>query len=138
MPFILQFFIMLRSKLNEKVPNHSCASLVAQTVKNLLAMWDTQVWSLGWEDPLVKGMATHSSILDGRIPWTEEPGRLHTVHGIAESDMAEWLTLSLTSVHFLEWDLSIGEELCRKVEVLEIQHYLGLWRLLKCLRRLLS
>ena len=44
-----------------------------------------QVWSLVWEDPLEEGMATHSSILVWRIPWTEEPGRLHTVHGIAKS-----------------------------------------------------
>ena len=46
------------------------ASLVAQMVKNLAAMWETQVQSLGWEDPLDKGMATHSSILVWRIPWT--------------------------------------------------------------------
>ena len=51
-------------------------SLVAQTVKNLLAMWETRVLSLGQEDPLEEGMATHSSILAWRIPWTEEPGRL--------------------------------------------------------------
>ena len=51
-------------------------SLVAQTVKNLPAMQETQVWSMGWEDPLEKGMATHSSILAWRIPWTEEPGGL--------------------------------------------------------------
>ena len=49
-------------------------SLVAQTVKNLLAMWETRVLSLGQEDPLEEGMATHSSILAWRIPWTEEPG----------------------------------------------------------------
>ena len=55
------------------------ASLVAQTVKNLLAMWDTWVQSLGWEDSLEKGMATHSSIFAQRIPWTEKPGRLHFV-----------------------------------------------------------
>ena len=48
-------------------------SLVAQMVKNLPAMWETQVWSLGWEDPLEKGMATYSSILAWKIPWTEEP-----------------------------------------------------------------
>ena len=48
-------------------------SLVAQTVKNLLAMWETRVLSLGQEDPLEEGMATHSSILAWRIPWTEEP-----------------------------------------------------------------
>ena len=51
-------------------------SLVAQTVKNLPAMQKTRVQSLGWEDPLEKGMATHSSILVWRIPWTEEPGGL--------------------------------------------------------------
>ena len=45
-------------------------------VKNLPAMWETWVWPLGWEDPLEEGMATHSSILAWRIPWTEEPGGL--------------------------------------------------------------
>ena len=48
----------------------SWASLVAQLVKNPPAMWETWVRSLGWEDPLVKGKATHSSILAWRIPWT--------------------------------------------------------------------
>jgi len=52
------------------------ASLVAQMVKSLPAVWETWVPSLGWEDPLEKGMATHSSILAWRIPWTEEPGGL--------------------------------------------------------------
>ena len=52
---------------------------VAQTVKNLPAMWETRVRSLGWEDPLEKGMATHSSILAWRIPWTEEPGGLQSL-----------------------------------------------------------
>ena len=50
------------------------ASMAAQMVKNLPAMQETQVRSLGWEDPLEKGMATHSSILSWKIPWTEEPG----------------------------------------------------------------
>ena len=49
---------------------------MAQTVKNLPATWETWVQSLGWEDSLEKGMATHSSILAWRIPWTEEPGGL--------------------------------------------------------------
>ena len=49
------------------------ASLVAQRVKNTLAMQETQVQSLSWKDPLEKGMATHSSILAWRTPWTEEP-----------------------------------------------------------------
>ena len=52
------------------------ASLVAQMVKNLPAIQETRVQSLGGEDPLEKGMATHSNILAWRIPWTEEPGRL--------------------------------------------------------------
>ena len=49
---------------------------MAQTVKNLPAMWKTQVQSLSLEDPLEKGIATHSSILAWEIPWTEEPGVL--------------------------------------------------------------
>ena len=48
-------------------------------VKNLPAMWETWVPSLGQEDPLEKGMATHSGILAWRIPWTEEPGELQSV-----------------------------------------------------------
>ena len=52
------------------------ASLVAQLVSNLPAMQETLVWFLSWEDPLEKGMATHSSILAWRTPWTEEPGGL--------------------------------------------------------------
>ena len=51
-------------------PYIAWASLVARLVKNLSAMWETWVQSLGWEDPLEKGKATHSSILDWRIPWT--------------------------------------------------------------------
>ena len=54
------------------------ASLVAQKVKCLPAMQETQVRSLGWEDPLEKEMATHSSILAWRIPQMEEPGRLQS------------------------------------------------------------
>ena len=58
-----------------EAPHHGLwASLVAQKVKNLPAIWDTWVRSLGWEDPLEKGMTTHSSTLAWRIPWTEEPG----------------------------------------------------------------
>ena len=58
---------------------HAQASLVAQTVKDLTAMWKTQFRFLSWEDPLEKGMTTHSSILAWRIPWTEEPGGLQSV-----------------------------------------------------------
>ena len=55
------------------------ASLVAQMVKNLSAVWETKVQSLGQEDPLEKGMTAHSGILAWRIPWTEEPGGLQSV-----------------------------------------------------------
>ena len=55
------------------------ASLVAQMVKNLPVMQKTQVQSPGREEPLEKGMATHSSILAKRIPWTEDPGRLESM-----------------------------------------------------------
>ena len=55
------------------------ASLVAQTIKHLPAMWETWVWSVGQEDPLEKEMATHSSTLAWKIPWTEEPGRLQSM-----------------------------------------------------------
>ena len=63
----------------------SWASLVAQLVKNLPAMQEIRVRFLGQEDPLEKEMATHSSILAWRIPWTEEPGRLQSM-GSQESD----------------------------------------------------
>ena len=59
--------------------------LVAQMVKNPSAMQETQVQSLGWEDPLKKGTATHSNILAWRISWTEEPGPW----GHRESDTTE-------------------------------------------------
>ena len=64
----------------------SRVSLVAQTVKNLPAMRESQIPSLGQEDLPEKGMATHSSILAWRIPWTEEPGRPQS-KGSKESDM---------------------------------------------------
>ena len=60
------------------------------TVKNLSALQETPVRSLGWKDPLEKEVATYPSILAWRIPWTEEPGRLHTVHGFEKS----WTRLS--------------------------------------------
>ena len=58
-------------------------SLVAQMVKNLPAMQETWVQSLGWKDPLEKGIATHSSILVWKITWTEEPA------GLKELEMTE-------------------------------------------------
>ena len=61
------------------------ASLVAQRVKNPPAMQQTRVQLLGWEDPLEEEMASHSSILAWKIPWTDEPGRLQSMR-LQESD----------------------------------------------------
>ena len=67
---------------------------MTQRVKNLSAMQETWVRSLGWEDTLEKEMATHSSILAWRIPWIEEPSGL--LWGRKELGMTEQLTLSLS------------------------------------------
>ena len=67
-------------------------------VRNLPAMQETKVQSLGQEDPLKKGMATYSSALAWRIPWIEEPGELQSM-GHKESDTTECLTLSLHCLH---------------------------------------
>ena len=64
----------------------SWASLVGQMVKNLPAVWETWVQSLGWKDPLEKGTAIYSSILAWRIPWTEEP-EVCNPWGCKESDI---------------------------------------------------
>ena len=69
------------------------ASLAAQTVKNLPAVQETRVWSLGWEDPLEEGMATHSSILAWRVLGTEEPGGLQSMR--LPRVIHEWLTHTL-------------------------------------------
>ena len=60
-------------------PPCSRASLVAHMVKSLPELRETQIQSLGWEDPLEEEMATHSRILAWKIPWTEEPGGLHGI-----------------------------------------------------------
>ena len=74
--------------------------LVAQMAKNPPAMQETWVRSLDQEDPLEKGMATNSSIIAWRIPWTEEPGGLQ-LQGCKESDKTEQLTLSLSYIFFI-------------------------------------
>ena len=63
----------------------------SQTVKRLPTMRETQVWSLGWEDPLEKDMAPHSSILAWKIPWTEDPGVGYSPWSLKESDTTERL-----------------------------------------------
>ena len=83
--FPLGAYALFQTPKHEAIVNiahvyiRSGASLVEQMVKNLASMWETWVRSLGWEDPLEKEMATHSSILTWRIPWTEEPGGLQSM-----------------------------------------------------------
>ena len=66
-------------KESENSVQNKRTSLMAQMVKNLPAMQETQVQSLSWEDPLEEEMATHSSILVWKIPWMEKPGRLRSM-----------------------------------------------------------
>ena len=75
------------------------AFLVAQMVKNPPVMEETQIWSLGREDPLEKGLVTHFSILAWRIPWTEEPGRLQSV-GLQRAGH-DWVTNTHTHIYNL-------------------------------------
>ena len=91
------------------------ASLVAQTVKCLPEVRETQVRSLGWEDPLEKEMATHSSILAWKIPWTEEPGRLQSL-GLQKSrtrlsDFTSKSLLMVTAAMKLKEACSLEEKL---------------------------
>ena len=67
--------------------------MMTQMVKNLPTIWETLVRSLGWEDPLEMGMATYSSTLAWRIPWTEEPGRLQSIGS------QSWTRLSNLNTH---------------------------------------
>ena len=83
---------------------HSLGGVVAQRLKCLPAMRETWVRSLGWEDPLEKDMATHSSILAWEIPWTEEPGGLHSMG--SQRVIHDWATsLHFTSESGRSWEL---------------------------------
>ena len=77
------------------------ASLVAQMVEHLSAMWDIRVWSLGLEDPLEKEMATHSTILAWKIPWMEEPGRLQSM-GLQSQTRLRDFTFNYLNMNFLK------------------------------------
>ena len=74
-------------------------SLIVQLVKNLPAMQETQVQFLGWGDPLEKEMATHSSILAWRIPWTEEPGRIFCLSVFELFYLSE----GLNTFYYMQW-----------------------------------
>ena len=100
-------------------PSPGWAPQVAPVVRdppvNAGDLRDCGVWSLGREDPLEKGMATHSNILAWRIPWTEEPGGLQST-GSQESDRTEWLTLSpdLTQVRVWNPGFCLVSGLCQR------------------------
>ena len=81
--------------------------LVAQSVKNLPAMLETWVWSLSWEDPLEKGIATYSSILAWRIPWTEESGRLQSM-GLQREE-CDWATNTFTFIWNIEYHICLQD-----------------------------
>ena len=90
-------------------------SLVAQMVQNLFAMQEIWVWSLGWEDPLEKGMATHSSILAWGISWTEETGGLQSKG--SQRVRHDWATNTLIFINFTYYIL--------------IKKYINLWYIKK-------
>ena len=85
------------------------ASLVAQMVKNLPAVWETCAWSLGQKDPLEKGMATHPSILAWRIPWVEGIGGLQSV-GLQRA-RHNWATNTFAFfLHYTKWSYILQEK----------------------------
>ena len=93
---------------------YSWASLVAQLVKNSPVIWEIWVWSLGWEDPLEKGKATHCSILAWKSPW-----------GGKESNTTEWLSLSL----FRGYLHSLSQSLFFHLQSQTLSSYFCLWPL---------
>ena len=117
--FITFLFINFIHQINDSPTR---ASLVAQTVKSLPAVRETQVRSLGWEHPLEKEMASHSSILAWKIPWKEEPGRLQSME--SQRVGHDWVTS-------LSFTLFIRTKDCRQPSAGElinwymriIQHY---------------
>ena len=108
---------------------YSRASLVAQLVKNLPAVWETWVRSLGWEDPLEKGRATHSSILAWRIPGTEEPGGL-------QSTGSQRVGPQITILHLLDdgykivldMNLSVGVMICMYKIKYYYKYFMSMWK----------
>ena len=79
---------------------------MAQMVKHLSTMWEMRVLSLGWEDPLEKEMAIHSSTIDWKIPWTEEPGRLQSMG--SQRVRQDWVT----SLHLYLINVHVPKKLC--------------------------
>ena len=112
------------------------ASLVAQRLKRLPPMWETQVRSLGWEDPLEKEMVTHYSTLAWRIPWTEKPGRVQSM-GLQRVGHDWVISLSL-SLYFYRNQHQIQENLQTEVPggSPKLWHCWGLGSMNQCNRNL--
>ena len=97
---VTEFICFIKLKHSSNI--YLLISLVAQTVKHLLTMWETWVPSLGWEDHLEKEIATHSSTLAWKIPWMEESDRLQSME--FQRVGHDWASsLSYTSCHFQIW-----------------------------------
>ena len=101
-------FVLLLHYFEEKG-----APLVAQLVKNTSAMWETWIRSLGWEDPVEKGMATYNSILAWKIPWTEKAGRLYSPWNSPGQNRVH--SLSLLHRIFPTQGLNPGPPHCRQI-----------------------
>ena len=131
------------------------ASLVAYMVKNLPAIWETRVWSLGWEDPLEKEMATHSSILAWRILWTEEPGELQSMGSQSQTWLGDWHTHKHNEhLHSFQWSAtqtwwrkSLSLRICASLIIflgyisrceLHPQHLLSTWHIVRLNMNLLN
>ena len=94
---------------------------MAQTVKRLPAVQETRVPSLSWEDPLEREMATHSSTLAWKIPWTEEPGRLQS-HGVAKSQ-TQLNDFTFTFFHYARHCFSLTPpQLCTSLVVQTVKN----------------
>ena len=105
------------SKFYEVQFNKSGASLVAQRAKNLPAMWETWFQTLGWEDDLEKRMATHSSILAWRIPWTEKPGGLQSMQ--LQRIRYDWATNTFT----FTTNQQFNEVFSKKIQIKSFQDF---------------
>ena len=109
-----------------KIPLHMdvpWASLVAQMVRRLSAMQETRVQSLGWEDPLEKEMAAHSSILAWKIPWISEPGRLRSMRSQRVGhDWATSLSLSPSCSGAVSIEIITANVKCKNLTLIHVTH----------------
>ena len=112
----LKFYCINMIHLQSLLPGlpHSSLWPGGAVVKNPPVMQETQVWSLGWKDPLGKEMSTHSSILAWKIPWTEQPGELHSKG--SQRVGHDWATEHARLISYTVWKIFV------KWELVEIYH----------------